>query len=209
MSAVTLSPPQPPVCLRRSYLSRGIKGGTVIAEDVVDVEQHGQRVVHPDGYRCYVAPCLRCGHGLVHGLCFRERLPRPATPDQPIEAVTIRLFRCASKACKAVFTVLPAFLARHLWRTWETVQNSVQGRETPPRSTLRRWLARYRCDASQPVQVFTSSVRGPVTKVLKRVRPLTRADFIQALTPLLPPARRIFASLAAWIHRLSAGIRLM
>ena len=209
MSAVTLSPPQLPVCLKRSYLSRGIKGGTVIAEDVLDPEEHARRVIHPDGYRRCVGPCLRCGCSAVHAHCFRERLPRPATRDGPIEAVTIRLFRCASKACKAVFTVLPAFLARHLWRTWETVQNSVQRKETPPRSTLRRWLARYRSDASQLVQVFTSSVRGPVTKVLKRVRPLTRADFIEVLTPLLPPPRRVFASLAAWIHRLSPGIRLM
>ncbi len=209
MSAGTLSPPRPPVCLTRSYLSRGIKGGTVIAEDVVDRDEHGERMTHPDGYRSVVAPCGRCGCARVHALCFRERRLRGGSPGAGVEIVSVRLFRCASKACDAVFTVLPAFIARHLWRSWKTVEEACKRKTAAPRTTLRRWLGRYRSDASQLVQLFTSSTEGPVPEILKHARPLTRRAFLDALAPVLRVPRSMFASVAGWIHRLSAGIRLM
>ena len=43
-------PPEPEDCLIHSRVSR-YKGGTLIAEDVLDLATHGRRIVDPDGYR--------------------------------------------------------------------------------------------------------------------------------------------------------------
>jgi hypothetical protein len=59
MSAATLSPPQPPGCLTRSYVSRGVRGGTIIAEDVYDLAEHRNRLADPDTYCCVACPKSR------------------------------------------------------------------------------------------------------------------------------------------------------
>ena len=209
MSAVTLSPPRPPVCLTRSYVSRGIKGGTLIAEDVTTLEEHRRRLESPDGYR--LAGCHACGCPTVHAYCFRERKLRPASPDEDPLIVEIRLFRCAERSCGAVFTVLPAFVARHLWRSWETVEEVVSGKDdSPPRRTLRRWVSRLGSDAWQLIEVFTASVTGTVTRLLTTPRPATRSGFVATLSRVLRSDQgSVFAAIAGWIHRLEAGIRLM
>lgn len=207
MSAQTLPPPLPPVCLTRTYLSRGTKGGTVIAEDVLDVETHRARLLDPDGYRCYVSPCWRCGGLIVHALCFRQRKLRPGRNERATLAVDIRLYRCAARSCAAVFTVLPAFIARHLWRAWETV-TAVTRRDLPaPATTKRRWLARIRSDARQLVEIFTSAAERLVRDALSRVPLPRRHDLLEALEPFV--GRPVFTLVAAWIHRLAAGLRLM
>lgn len=209
MSAVTLSPPRPPVCLTRSYVSRGVKGGTLIAEDVTTLEEHRRRLETPDGYR--PGACHACGCSAVHAHCFRERKLRPAVPGEESLVVEIRLYRCAEKSCGAVFTVLPAFVARHLWRSWETVEEVVSRRDdSAPRRTLRRWLSRLGSDAWQLIEVFTASVTGSVTRLLTTPRPATRSAFVATLSRVLRRDQgSVFASIAGWIHRLEAGIRLM
>ncbi len=107
MSAATLPPPSPPICLTRSYKSRGQKGGTVIAEDVHDLQTHRKRLLDPDDYRSVITSCRACGTSRLHALCFRERVLRRGF-GKAQEVETVRLYRCALKPCGAVFTVLPA-----------------------------------------------------------------------------------------------------
>ena len=204
MSADTLPPPQAPECLTRTYLSRGIKGGTIIAEDVLDLAEHQVRLLDPDRYR--PEECRSCGCNRNHAHCFRERILRAADPGEPAVVVPIRLFSCA--ACGAVYTILPAFIARHLWRAWKTVEDVTSGKEEAPKRTRRRWLSRLESDTSQLLQVITTSVDGAVSEALMSARPSSRSGFLSVLKRLLG-RRSVFACVAAWIHRLAAGVRLM
>jgi len=203
------APPQPPPpCLTRSYTSRAIRGGTVIAEDVVDLETHRRRVLDPDGYRSAVSPCPRCRSKYVHAHCLRDRTARPLGLDEPKEVVTVRLYRCATEQCRAVFTVLPAFLARHLWRMWSTVAEAA-AKKTGPRSTVRRWTSRLATDAEQPLQVLAAVEEEPATRsALLQSRPRDRTGLVDVLRSVLG-GRGLLARVAAWIHRLEPGIRLM
>jgi hypothetical protein len=210
MSAQTLAPPPPAVCLTSSYVSRRIKGGTVIAQDVLDLEEHRKRLADPDDYRAVVGSCLRCDSERLHAHCFRERKLRPASPEEPPERVDVRLFRCATKSCGAVFTVLPAFIARHLWRAWETVEDVARRKLKAPATTATRWLARLESDASELLDIFMTSSSGPaVDERLSESRLQTREAFLEALKPLLRGLTSSFALTAAWIHRLEPGLRLM
>ncbi len=205
MSADTLPPPQPPECLRRSYASRKIKGGTLIAEDVLDLREHEERLLDPDRYRPHA--CGNCARDKIHAHCFRERILREADPRQAPVIVAIRLFCCAS--CGAVFTILPAFIARHLWRAWKTVEGVAGGEEMAPKRTMARWLSRLQSNASQLVQVFTASVQGAASDALLRCQPSARRAFIAVVKPFLGARSCVFACIASWIHRLEAGVRLM
>lgn len=164
-----------PSFLTRSYISRKVKGGTVIAEDVFDLETHRRMLRHPDDYRRYVGPCRCCGEVRVHTHCIRTRklTPGQSGSGTPFH-VQIRLYRCVSPACRAVFTVLPAFIARRLWRTWETVDAVVNGTESAPARTRRRWIQRLNGSSWDLFQTFTATVRGRVTDVLCEKRPHTR-----------------------------------
>lgn len=205
MSADTLPPPQPPKCLTRSYLSRGVKGGTIICAEVLDLAEHRRRLADPDSYR--PEKCRNCGHHKNHAHCFRERVLRPADRREPCLIVMIRLFCCAS--CRAVVTVLPAFIARHLWRAWETVERVLGAKQKAPPATRQRWLARLDSDASQLLRLLAASFQGEVVEALLRSRPSTRRAFIAVLQPFLGTGSSLFASLSAWIQRLEPGLRLM
>ena len=205
MSAGTLSPPRPPDCLTRSDLSRGIKGGTIIAEDVLTLDVHEEKLRDPDGYR---PESCRCGSVRLHAHCFRERKLRDADPEITPLVVAIRLYHCLD--CGAVYTILPAFIARLLWRSWKTVESAVKRKRPVPKTTLKRWLSRLASDAGQLFQLFTASVTGPVVDALLRARPATRKALVAAIAPeITSRLGAAFAPLAAWIHRLEAGLRLM
>jgi hypothetical protein len=176
---------------------------------VLDLEEHRKRLADPDDYRAVVGPCRSCGSERLHAHCFRERKLRPASPEDPPERVDVRLFRCATKSCGAVFTVLPAFVARHLWRAWETVENVVRRNLKAPPVTAARWLARLESDASELADTFMSSGGPTVDERLSGSRPETRETFLEALKPLLRRLTSTFALTAAWIHRLEPGLRLM
>jgi len=211
MSAVTLPPPPPAVCLTRSYASRKIKGGTVIAEVVRDLETHRRKLLDPEEYRSVIGACRACGSSGLHALCFRDRVLRGAS-DEAVEIETVRMYRCASKSCGAVFTVLPAIIARHLWRLWRTVERASAGKIEVPRSTRRRWLGRLESSASQLVQTLASKASSILSSSLRSalVRVRTRGDLLEAFRSSL--ARLLIeapAALSAWIHRLEPGIRLM
>ena len=56
---------------------------------------------------------------------------------------------------RAVWRVLPAFLARHLWRAWSTVAEALtpetENRSSVPAPTRTRWRTRLRERAVVPV----------------------------------------------------------
>ena len=91
------------------------QGGTLIAEDVWSFEEHRSRMETPSGYR--PEGCPRCD-GFLHGHGCRWRKLRDQ-PDSAEEA--IRRYLCPE--CGAVWQVLPAFIARHLHRTWGAIQS--------------------------------------------------------------------------------------
>jgi hypothetical protein len=208
MSADTLPPPLPPVCLLRTYLSRGVKGGTVIAEDVDDLEVHRRRILDPEAYR--PSSCWCCGRERPHAHCFRERILRPASPNDPPLIEAIRLYFCPG--CGAVFTVLPAVIARHLWRLWKTVEDVSTKRSVAPPTTMARWFSRLSCSAARLVQALLamgSHLLGRrLTSLLGKVS--TRGELLEAVIVCRAvPAKHPFAGLGGWIHRLERGLRLM
>lgn len=212
MSKDLLPPPPAPVCLTRSYLSRGVKGGTIIAEDVRDLETHRQKLLDPDDYRSYIDGCSACGRKKVHAHCFRVRTLRPASRREPVLSEDIRLYRCPAEGCGAVFTVLPAVIARHLWRRWETVEAVSSGKANAPRSTARRWLGRLATDAKQLVQTLFSLGRkllgNDLFSSLSRVHTRSALIDVIAASGSVDP-NGTFAGVSGWIHRLQPGFRLM
>ena len=91
------------------------KGGTILAEDVTDLATHDRRICDPDGYRPPFCPS--CGARRLHVHDYRERVLRA----EPLEPVA-RVVRHECVGCAAVWQVLPAFIARHLWRSWQVVE---------------------------------------------------------------------------------------
>ena len=202
MSQDRLPPPQPARYLERRYGSSQ-KGGTLIAEDVRDLETHKRRLCDPDGYR--PRHCPRCGHDVLHVHDYRLRVLR-ADPDEARTRVVRH--RCAARACGARWLVLPLLLARHLWRRWEVVEASTLGRRPAdwppvPARTRRRWRARLRTAARVLVQVLAASGSAALACVTERVGlGAPRLDVVLALGVPLSRA-------AALIHRLAPGLRLM
>ena len=118
---IGLPPPDPEICLVASRVSR-FKGGTLIDEDVCDLDTHARRVADPDRYR--PGRCPRCGHHVLHVHSYPERRPR-GEPGMP-PALLLVQFRCAAPGCGATWRILPKFLARQLWRAWPTVERVVK-----------------------------------------------------------------------------------
>jgi hypothetical protein len=83
------------------------KGGTLIAEDVRDLDAHQRRLCDPDGYR--PDRCPRCDHDVLHVHSYPERHPR-GEPGMPL-VVQIAQYMCAAAACGATWRILPRFLA--------------------------------------------------------------------------------------------------
>src|SRR5262249_44312791 len=119
-------PPEPEDCLTQSRVSR-YKGGTLIAEDVRDLSTHLRRLMAPDGYR--PRWCPRCGGDVLH----LHDYPWGKPIDSPGMPPEIRLVRhiCAAPSCRATWRIVPAFLPRHLWRVWGTIERTVR-EEVPP-----------------------------------------------------------------------------
>ena len=207
MSRDRLPPPAPPECLVRPYPSSQ-KGGTLIAEDVHDRQEHARRLCDPDGYR--PAKCPRCGHGVLHVHGYRERVLL-AHPEMPVATVVVH--QCAREACGATWRILPAFIARRLQRAWGTVETAtLEGAPTPPRppvpaTTVRRWLARLASSARHLVQVLAASGDAALTDVAAALGlDATRREFLEAAR--VRGAEHL-AAVAALAHRLCPGARLM
>jgi len=208
--------PAPPVCLTVPYSAKPWqKGGTLIAEEVTSRVEHRRWLADPDGYRPEC--CRHCGLRRLHAHDFRERVLR-AEPGTPVEM--IRRYLCA--ACKAVWQVLPGFIARHLHRSWPVVQSAAvangdiaatggERRVPVPGRTVRRWSSRLGASAAQLIQVVSAAAGQEVTELLRLTgTACDRAAFVDAVAEvgLGAPAAKLH-QLAGWLHRLVPGIRLM
>ncbi len=204
--------PADEACLRRAYPSTQ-KGGTLIADEVGDLEAHEQRLAQPDSYR--PIGCPRCGSKLhIHDL--RPRVLH----GEPAMLTMVLRFRCADRErCGAGWQILPAFLARCLWGSWARVAGALAGDDPSPIPcrTRLRWRARLASTARVLVGVLSTASDAGVWVALASTVGLDarRIDVLRAYAgartrlsdAFIPEA--CFAELAAAVHRLCPGVRLM
>ena len=219
-------PPAAEECLVQGRVGK-YKGGTLIAEEVGELGVHRERVADPDGYRPEV--CARCLHGRLHIHSYPERRLLADGGGAPV--VRIVQYICADSQCGATWRVVPLFLARHLWRTWRTVERVVRPVETPelaeatdsgrardgppvPGRTQRRWRGRFSSAARLLVVLLATSGSAVLAAIavstgLGATRgELVAAHACAASAATSAPGARL-ATLAALVHRLERGIRLM
>jgi hypothetical protein len=191
------------------------KGGTLIAEDVHDLDAHLRRLCDPDSYR--PDRCPRCGHDVLHVHCYPERHPRGESGMPPV--VRVVQYICTAAECSATWRILPMFLARHLWRVWKTVERVALPGEAPARSaappvperTRCRWSARLAAAARVLVVLFAASGGFVLESVAAQVGlDASRAELVHAYAEQTDgPRGAQLAVVAALTHRLERGIRLM
>lgn len=190
------------------------RGGTLIAEDVWEPDEHRRRVKDPEGYRPTVCPRCNGSWARGHGSRWRRLRDEPESAEEEI-----RRYRCAR--CRAVWQVLPAFLARHLHRTWGAVQSRLVGAEALTReggewrvgakpTTTRRWLLRLAAVAVVLTQVL-AECGGEAGGVIRHLGArCSRRELIEGLSAAgVVEGRRKVGELACWIHRLAPGARVM
>jgi hypothetical protein len=149
---------------------------------------------------------------VLHVHDYRERTLR-AEPG----AQRIRIVRHQCAACEGIWQTLPAFVARHLWRSWTTVQASTiaSSSSSPPpvvpSATVARWWSRLLSSAGVLVQVLASSGSPALDAIVCAVGlEATRQELVAAYASRAgasPPIRLL--DLPAFVHRLVPGIRLM
>ena len=196
MHQASPAPPPEAPCLFRPYASSQ-KGGTLIAADVENLATHLARVHSPDGYR--PARCPTCGHPVMHVHDYRTRQCQLANAP-PV--IPIARHCCAHPDCGARWQTLPAFLARHLHFNWPRVEENCEDRTSrrdgrlPSCKTVCRWLDRLGSSAARLVRLLADGGRA-VNSVVHTRRDLATATAVS------------FATLAAWLHALMPGVRLM
>ena len=206
MNELRTAPPAAESCLVSSYASRGgsgQKGGTLINETVVDLAAHETMMKDPGSYR--PAEC-RCGCTRLHLHDRRERKARGSGRA----VVTVVIFLCAK--CFATWRVLPAFLARCLWRTWEVVEAALLEDERPavvPARTVQRWHARLTQAALAATQALATSGDPTLREVAQRVGLAASRVALVEMYAAAVETSSLLAPLAALLHRLSPGLRLM
>jgi len=134
-----------------------------------------------------------------------------------VEVTETQRVRCADREhCGAAWQLLPAFLARHLWRRWQVVEQAALGparapAPATPKQTLRRWTGRLASSAAVLVTVLAQAATCQVARLLRKVRhDDRRLDLVTAYASILEPqpGHRLCA-LAGLIHRMAPGVRLM
>ena len=209
MSQRRLPPPEPAPCLVRPYPSSQ-KGGTLIAEHVTDRAEHRRRLCDPDGYR--PGECPRCHH---RGLHVHDHLDRTLAADGVEISIGIVRYRCT--ACEATWRILPAFVARHLWRSWDTLEAHTRSAPAPktlppvPERTQRRWRARWRASAVALLHLFAASWAAPLVHTATTVgHDGTRGELVRTYAAVAGQAAgNPLAAVAGLVHRLMPGVRLM
>jgi hypothetical protein len=189
------------------------KGGTLIAENVRDLDAHLRRICDPDGYR--PERCPRCGHDVLHLHCYPVRHPRGEPGMPPV--VRVAQYLCAADECSATWRILPMFLARHLWRVWKTVERVALSGEVPsaappvPERTKFRWRSRLAAAARVLVVLLAASGGFVLESVAAKVGlDASRAELVHVYAQQADVAHGArLAEVAALTHRLERGIRLM
>jgi hypothetical protein len=215
MSQDRLPPPEQEACLVRLRPSSQ-KGGTIVAEDVADLATHERRLCDPDGYRPKFCP--NCWERTLHVHDYRERVLR-AEPGRPVASIV----RHECVGCEAIWQILPAFIARHLWRTWRVVEHAVAGatrapaeneaRRWPPvpERTQRRWRGRWLRPARFVAQVLASCGETALAALATRLaQAATCADLVVAYgEATVAEAGHLLSAVAALVYRLQPKVRLM
>lgn len=208
--------PEPalPEYLSRPYAAKPFqRGGTLIAEDVWELAEHLKRVADVGGYRPEGCPLCQ-GFLIGHGCRGRKLRDEPESAEE-----LIRRFRCVF--CRAVWQVLPAFIARHLHRTWVAVQSRLvaagvlaggggERRVSAKPTTTRRWRLRMLATAVVLTQALLEC-GGAVVEVVKGTGSwCRRRDLVEALAGggLVESPRKV-GQLACWVHRVVPGVRVM
>jgi hypothetical protein len=133
--------------------------------------------------------------------------------------IDVALYICANTKCGATWRVLPLFLARHLWRTWRTVERTVKPADTPvpadapviPRRTRDRWMTRLMA-AARVIVLLLAVSGGAALAELAAATPLDATRMVLVDAHALVAAARVnerLSTLATLTHRLERGIRLM
>jgi len=215
MSQDRLPPPEQEACLVRLRPSSQ-KGGTIVAEDVTDLATHERRLCDPDGYRPKFCP--RCRDTTLHVHDYRERVLR-AEPGRPVASIV----RHECVGCEAIWQILPAFIVRHVWRTWQVVEHTLTG-ATPapsesevgrfppvPERTRRRWSARWLRPARFVAQVLACCGEAVWAALAAGLSPAaTCADLVAAYAgATVTAAGHLLAAVAALIYRLQPKVRLV
>jgi len=140
---------------------------------------------------------------------YRERVLR-AEPGKPVTTIV----RLVCVACEAIWQILPLFLARHLWRTWEVVHRVLMpdrsaGQSWPkvPPRTVRRWRQRWSRPALAWAQILATS--GSAWTALAMGLPVdaTCAHLVARFAP--GHSGEPLAGLAALLYRLQPKVRLL
>ena len=189
------------------YLDRGRpakqKGGTLLAPELRTLQEHEAALANPDMVR--PSPCQRCRVAAVHVHERRRRVFRGEAEGPP--GTEVLIFRCADQEnCGAIWRVLPAFLARHLWRRWSLVGASVlrrpAGRHRVARRTRQRWRARLQTSAAVLVALLGATGLERWTGLAARVGAAgMRRELIEAAKSL--------PELACAIDHGQPGVRVM
>lgn len=203
-------PPPAAECLCRPYPSSQ-KGGTLIAENVLDRETHERRLHDADGYR--PEECPRCGWPVLHLHDYRERKLRGEPIGDHGPVIRVVRHECQEPRCGAIWRILPRFLARHLWRRWPVVEAAtlgppLAGAPKVPETTVRRWQARLASAARLLVQVLATSGDQVLTEIARTVG--LQADRETLVRQYGQATKQVgLAAVAALVHRLAPGVRLM
>jgi hypothetical protein len=215
MSQDRLPPPEQEACLVRLRPSSQ-KGGTIVVEDVTDLATHERRLCDPDGYRPKFCP--RCRETTLHVHDYRERVLR-AERGRPVASIV----RHECVGCEAIWQILPAFIARHLWRTWRVVERTLTGatptaaedhaRRWPavPERTQRRWRARWLRPARFVAQVLATCGEAVWTALATGLAQAAKcAELVAAYAgATVTAAGHLLAAVAALIYRLQPKVRLV
>lgn len=188
----------------------------MIAEEVTELGEHERRL-QMGAYR--PSKCARCG-GAVHAHDRRSRL----LLGDAAGSTEIARYRCARrKRCGAVWRVLPALLARHLWRGWSTVERAVLSENDAagadavpvPAATVKRWRKRLLSSAAALVAALATAYDVPELAAVmgEAGYDATRAELVAIYGEHVPSvaahAGGRLGNLAGLIHRLAPGVRLM
>jgi len=198
------APPAAQTCLVSSDASRGRKGGTIIDERVHELSVHETMMKDPASYR--PAEC-RCGCTRLHLHDRRERRLLGAGSA----VVMVVIFLCAK--CFATWRVLPAFVARCLWRRWEVVEDALFSERERERAVPARTTQRWRASLAQAARVATQALAASGDSTLRAVAQqagldASRGALVKAYAKVTGSSS-LLAPLAALLHRLSPGLRLM
>lgn len=179
------------------------KGGTLLAREIRTLQAHLATLADPDQIR--PQECPRCRRSPVYVHDRRPRVFHGEVDGPP--GTDVLIFRCADhKRCGAVWRMLPAFLARHLWRRWSVVGVSLMteaaGRHRVPSRTQQRWRARLTTSAAVLVALLDATGVAHWTDLAARVGGAgTRGDLVEAASDL--------PELAVVIDRQQPGVRVM